>query len=322
MCKVSIIVPVYNTEKYLAKCLESLIGQTLDNYEIIIINDGSTDSSQEIIDRYKNQYSNKIKAFKKNNEGQAIARNWALELCRGDYVGFVDSDDYVSSDMYEKMYTMAIDCNADLVMCDYFNINGNVAKEIFVKQIEHKRDLLIDPKVAPWNKIYKASVVKNSGVRFHEKLIYEDTAFYVDLVPYITKCINVHEPLVYHVQRTGSTTSIVKAERFCQMFPIMNGILDFYKINGYFEEYYPELEYFYSKMLLGSSFRRLSQIDNKIERNKYLIQSIFEVEKNFPNFRRNKYFHNTKLGIYMYFMRKFTVGFMGNLLRIRSKRTE
>ena len=107
MKKISIVVPVYNVEKYLERCLESLTNQTLEDIEIILVNDGSIDASQTIIDKYKNRFPNKIKSFYIKNGGAAKARNFALNQVTGEYIGFVDSDDYISEEMYEKMYEKA-----------------------------------------------------------------------------------------------------------------------------------------------------------------------------------------------------------------------
>lgn len=118
MEKVSIIVPVYNVESYLDECLTSLVNQSLNDIKIIIVNDGSTDSSQKIIDKYALRYPEKIMALNKENGGLASARNFGLQYAQGEYVGFVDSDDYVDVNMYNEMYNLAIKNNADLVVCD------------------------------------------------------------------------------------------------------------------------------------------------------------------------------------------------------------
>ena len=115
--KVSVIVPVYNVEKYLDKCLDSLANQTLKDLEIIIVNDGSPDNSEDIIKKYTKKYKN-FKYYKKENGGLSSARNYGIKYASGDYIAFLDSDDYVKSDMYEKMYEKAIKGNYDLVVCD------------------------------------------------------------------------------------------------------------------------------------------------------------------------------------------------------------
>ena len=103
MVKVSIIVPIYNTEKYLIKCLDSLVNQTLTDIEILLINDGSTDNSQKIIDEYVKKYPNICRCFRQENSGQACARNVGINSARGDFIAFVDSDDYVDITAYEKV---------------------------------------------------------------------------------------------------------------------------------------------------------------------------------------------------------------------------
>ena len=116
--KVSVIVPVYNVEKYLAKCLDSLVIQTLEDIEIIVVNDGTKDNSQLIINQYVKNYPDKVFSYIKKNGGLGDARNYGLQYANAEYIGFVDSDDYVSPHMYEKLYKKAISDNSDLVLCD------------------------------------------------------------------------------------------------------------------------------------------------------------------------------------------------------------
>ena len=115
--QISVIVPIYNVEKYLAKCIDSIINQTLTNIEIILVNDGSTDNSRKIIDKYDKKDS-RIKVIHKKNGGQGSARNAGLDIAKGEYIGFVDSDDWIDSNMYENLYNAAISNNADIVVCN------------------------------------------------------------------------------------------------------------------------------------------------------------------------------------------------------------
>lgn len=140
---VSIIVPVYNMEKYLKECLDSLVKQTLNNYEIIVINDGSTDSSPEIIDDYVYRYADKIRAFTIDNSGLGEARNYGISKAKGRYLGFVDSDDWVTYDMFEKMYQTAIKDQADCVMSDYIAFWDTGKKEYVASISEKNADRLI-----------------------------------------------------------------------------------------------------------------------------------------------------------------------------------
>ena len=118
MKKVSVIVPVYNVEDYIEECLESLVNQTLEDIEIIVVNDGSPDNSQKIIDKYVEKYPNKIKSFIKENGGQGSARNLGIENSNGEYLSFVDSDDWLDKCALEKMYYIAKNNDSDIVICD------------------------------------------------------------------------------------------------------------------------------------------------------------------------------------------------------------
>ena len=129
--KVSVIVPVYNVEKYIKKCLNSLVNQTLDEVEIVVVNDGSPDNSQKIIDEYTKKYKN-IKSYVKENGGLSDARNYGIKRATGKYISFVDSDDYIRKDMLEKMYNYAIQKNFDVVVCDSINVYSD-GTEILIK---------------------------------------------------------------------------------------------------------------------------------------------------------------------------------------------
>ena len=122
MCKISIIVPVYNTEKYLEKCLNSLISQTLEDIEILCINDGSTDNSIKILEQYANRDS-RIKIINKKNAGVSAARNTGISQAKGEYLGFVDSDDYVDLNFYEKLYNTAKEYNASIAVAGIIRFN-------------------------------------------------------------------------------------------------------------------------------------------------------------------------------------------------------
>ena len=137
MIKVSVIVPVYNVEKYLEKCLDSLVNQTLKEIEIIIVNDGSPDNSHKIIDKYTKKYKN-IKAYLKENGGLSDARNYGLKKASGEYIAFLDSDDFVKEDMYQKMYEKAKSGNFDMIVCDlnYKSENSSVIQRAF-SNIKH-----------------------------------------------------------------------------------------------------------------------------------------------------------------------------------------
>jgi len=208
--KVSVIVPVYNTEKYLHKCLDSLVNQTIKGIEIIIVNDGSSDHSQAIINKYCANYSF-VHGYKKENGGLGSARNFGLQVAKGEYIGFVDSDDYVNPDMYEKMYNAAIECKADLVICD-FNFteeNGHISGTTFIKKEFNKENLserqycLKYGRSEAVNKLYSRSLFINTNIRY-PKILYEDYSTTPLLIEAANKISYVPEPLYCYVQRKNS----------------------------------------------------------------------------------------------------------------------
>ena len=129
MPKLSLIIPVYNVENYIEKCLDSVVNQTIDDMEIIIVNDGSKDKSKEKINKYLQKYKEKIKYLEKENGGLSSARNFGIPHATGEYIAFLDSDDYVEPKMYEEMYNLAKKEDADMVECDFIWEYPNKSKE-------------------------------------------------------------------------------------------------------------------------------------------------------------------------------------------------
>ena len=168
MPKISIIVPVYNVEKYIDKCLRSLTEQTLQDIEIIIVNDGTQDKSEDIIEKYVKDNPTKIKYYKKENGGLSSARNYGLKYVTGEYIAFLDSDDYVETNMYEEMYILAKKENAEMVECD-FVWEWEYGKKILDKRRDYKtkEEIMKKPRVVAWNKIYKREILNKYKIRFH-----------------------------------------------------------------------------------------------------------------------------------------------------------
>lgn len=205
--KLSIIVPVYNVEKYIDKCLDSLVNQTIDNYEIIIVVDGSKDNSIEIVKKYKELYPGLITFYETENHGLSAARNYGLERANGEYVGFVDSDDCVNIEMYDKMYNYAIKSNYDIVVCDYYQItdNGNNLKKLEIEENDTRQNIVIKSKPYAWNKIYKRNIFNEFNIKFPEGLIFEDVCTVYPLLIQVNKIGYIDEPLYnYTFNRTDS----------------------------------------------------------------------------------------------------------------------
>ena len=275
MAKVSIIVPVYNMEKYIKRCIESLINQTLDDIEIIIVNDGSRDNSKSIIKMYIEEYPQKIQYYEKENGGLSSARNYGMKFATGEYIAFLDSDDYVEKEMYEEMYSLAKEENADIVECDFLWEweEQNKIKEDTRKKYQTIKQLMKKPRVVAWNRIIKREKIKEE---FPEGLIYEDLEFYYKLLPNINKYLYINKFFVHYTQRKDSITNI-QTEKTEDIFKIIDNIFYFYKENKLYEKYEKELNYMKKRILLGSSMKRILKIKDKKIRRRLIWKTIKKV---------------------------------------------
>lgn len=221
---VSIIIPVYNVEKYLVRCLNSLVTQTLDHLEILVVNDGSRDNSQTIIEEFARKYPSKVRGYKKENGGLGSARNYGLEFAKGEYIGFIDGDDYARPNMFAKMYKKAKQINADLVICQFDFVN-NKGEHISTTNIIGHSDLLIDDKhyahkygrTEIWNKLYHRDLFFKTAIRFpNGGFGFDDYATTPLLVESAHKIAYIEEPLMYYVQRKDSMMGQIKYNSFSE----------------------------------------------------------------------------------------------------------
>ena len=214
--KISIIIPVYNVEKYLERCLNSIVNQTLYDLEIICINDGSTDKSLEILNKFAEKDSRFI-IINQKNSGQAIARNKALEVVNGEYVGFVDSDDWIDSNFYENLYNSAKKYNTDIAVASVLRERKNCSsyriKYNNEKVYTGKSDILnvCDcPNLCYiWNKIYKTDKLKFSNITFPEGMYFEDVLFTTKVLGTLNSIVTV--PNTYYHYMINDGTSTVKS---------------------------------------------------------------------------------------------------------------
>lgn len=211
---ISIIVPVYNVENYLAKCLDSLVNQTYHNIEVLVVNDGSKDSSERIIQDYAQRFPEKIKAFTKENGGLSDARNFGIDHATGDYIGFVDSDDYVTETMFEEMLNLALKHQAEMVICNIQKVDehGNVTQKLTqIPNMPEKIDLkshfsvFSDLSYFACNKLFKKELFKDK--RFKKGVHYED----IQLIPQLLlECKTLAQTQNFHYQYLERTDSISK----------------------------------------------------------------------------------------------------------------
>lgn len=255
MAKISVIVPVYNSEKTVKRCIDSVLAQSLNDFELILINDGSTDKSEEICLEAKRNDS-RIKYIRKENGGLSSVRNLGIDIAESEYISFIDSDDYADRDMLEFMYKKAGETSADIILCGYKTESG---KTVVEKKCE---DMLLDGKSyslympelksknlidSAWNKLYRRDFIVNSGVRMPEGEIYEDTAFNLSLLAH-KPIIAVYGRCFYHyVQNMGSITKRYNPEKLSTLKrrarllkEVTSGIdsyCDFYYIKSVFSSF-------------------------------------------------------------------------------------
>lgn len=306
--KVSVIVPVYNVEKYLERCLDSLIEQTLEEIEIIVVNDGSTDRSGELADQYCSRFENIISVSKPNG-GLSDARNYGMKYVSGEYIAFVDSDDYVEKTMFEKLYTKAHNEDLDVVVCDTFmDYPGN---SYVLKSNLHFTDnpvrAYIYASPMACTRLVKRSVMEKFS--FQKGILYED----LNVTPtYITETSKVgflEEPLYHYVQRDNSIMNQSEFNnRLLDIFKVTAHVKEVFEERGMYDEFHEEIEYLYLIHLLRSAVLRFLQYKNT---DKYLEQINMIIRREFPMWKKNRYFKQSgmkfKTVCYLAYYRRYLV---------------
>ena len=299
MPKVSVIVPIYNVEKYLKRCIESLVNQTLQDIQIILVNDGSTDNSGNIAKEYEIKYPEKIMYLEKENGGLSDARNYGMPYATGEYIAFLDSDDYIELSAYEEMYNKAIEESSDYVECDFLWEYPNKTKVDKRYEYNNKKEMLTFVRVVAWNKLIKRKIIERYNITFPKGLRYEDVEFTYKLIPHLEKCSYVDKPFVHYVQRDGSIAN-VQNERTAEIFRVLDNVIYYYEKNNFYEKYGEEIEYTYTRILLCSSLKRVCKIKNKTKR-KELIDKTWEILNNkYPDWKENEILRNVRIGKNMY----------------------
>ena len=295
--KLSIIVPVYNVEKYLKRCLESILENTFGDYELIIINDGSKDNSEQVILDIKEKYNDKqdkIIYIKKENSGVSDTRNLGIEKAAGDYITFIDSDDYIQKDMLEQLMKKLNEADYDVVACDvrlvYENsdrvdiVSSGYAKDLLDKEAI-KETMLIQYPVM-WNKIYKSELIKK--LKFTCGVWYEDMEYLLKLYPHINSIGVVKMPLYYYLQRENSITYTYN-DNLYDIINNMESVINYYRENNIYDEYKDELEYLYARYAFTTFPKRLAKCKDKAKYNRGIKYAFAKVKEYFPNYKANKY---------------------------------
>lgn len=229
MVKVSIIVPFFNTEKYIEKCLNSLVNQTLSDIEIICVNDGSTDNSMITVRRFALKDS-RIKIIEQQNLKQGAARNNGMKIAQGEYIGFVDSDDWVDLDYFERLYNAAKKYDSDIALATNIRVGKrkskkrlNITEEKVVSGLQDKFDICQQWKnECPTNKIYRHSMLKANKIVWPENCYCEDKLYTVQAVYYANSVVTVPNVNYYYFRNPNSTVNSKAKKHFKQLIDHKN----------------------------------------------------------------------------------------------------
>lgn len=285
MIKVSVITPTYNREKYIKKCIDSVLNQTLKDIEFIIIDDGSTDNTSKIISEYTDS---RIKYVKQENQGIGKSRNNGVKLAKGEYIVFLDSDDYLEQDALEKMYKKALDENLDIVVSDYYDFYLNGKKvENKINRFENTNlidnpSIINDINLGPSNKLFKKTLFENAY--FPGNIKYED----MPLVTLVLKKANlighIEKPLFNFLMDNVSETT-VRDERIFDIFKSLDMTLDNFKE----KEYESAIKELAVSKLANYIIQQRYQKDKTL-RNKFIDEAYLRMKEIDPNYKKNAYF--------------------------------
>ena len=297
---ISIIVPVYNVEQYLEKCVDSIINQKYKNLEIILVDDGATDSSGKLCDELA-KIDNRIKVYHKENGGLSDARNYGVERATGDYIGFVDSDDYIDSEMYEELYEAIKKENVDVVECNLKIIYPDRVElfteqkyyNVYTKQ-EYLEEYLKIEKIfgSACVRLIKSDIAKK--LKFPVGKLYEDTYYAYDLIEKVDRYVIMNNPYYNYLMRENSITNTKFNPRIFDLIEIVE------KFRKTTYENYPGLKEAADCRKMYAYFSVLNSIllEENYRDNEYYSEILNYFKRNYISLLKNKYInHNRKLSV-------------------------
>ena len=300
---ISIIIPVYNCQDYLKRCLDSVFSQDYSNYEVICIDDGSTDNSAQIAKEYDVRY------YYQKNGGQAVARNKGIELAKGEWICFVDSDDAIESNYLSKMYE-ATSNDIDIVVCRIKRINEDGSYNIDVMKklgtITNK-EALVTVNLGPTNKLIRKEVIKDS--RFAgDKLRFEDVLFTTELLTN-SRQINIIDDVLYDYYIRENSTMRKFDNTLNDIFIILDRLIN----KTFYKNYKDEIDYIVFKNGLFGHLSRIIYFDSKTINNE-LKKADDYIKKNVPYYKKNKYIMNDKQPYFYVGTRLYIIGLLWILI--------
>lgn len=300
--KLSIIVPVYNmaSDGKLEYCLNSLVAQTVEDYEIIAVDDCSTDGSYAVLQDYERRFPDKFHAVHSEvNRHQGGAKNIGLRMAKGDWIGFIDSDDWITPDMYEKLIERAQETGADLVGCDYCLtgehsmkvgqvVPNNKREQSGMLDTAKRRSLILDGGSLVV-KIFRRSMILEKELWFPEDIFYEDNALGNSYFVLAKHFEYIEEPMYYYYQHDASTVHTISVKRCEDRMEAGRLMIEEARRHGYYDEFKPELEYSFTLLFyINTLFTYMAGVD----KTKYRFVKAMgeEMRRTFPGFKENPYY--------------------------------
>lgn len=300
--KLSIIVPVHNmvADNKLEYCLNSLLCQTIPDYEIIAIDDASTDDSLAVLKSYEEKYPKVLKVLAlEENHRQGGAKNAGLDICKGEYIGFVDSDDWVLPDMFERLIKAAEEKDADMAACNLTcvyehtmeiaenvpsmdaDMNGELTPDKLKRLIFHSGALVC--------RVFRRHMFMEPKLRFPEHMFYEDNAIGTELLFRAKRIAYINEPMYFYLQNAQSTVHTINEEKCKDRLEAMRMMVRMAKAGNYLEPYYAELEYKFINLFYQNTL--FSYMQGKQRKKLSFIRSMGkEMKEYFPEFEKNAYY--------------------------------
>lgn len=289
--KVSIIVPVYDVEAYIGTCLSTLVNQSYKQLEIICIIDGSPDDSVDVCKEFQKQSPDLIKIFEKENGGLSDARNYGFKHATGDYIIFIDSDDYVNHDFISKLVKAIEDNNADIAFSEVDLVYPTFKRELLLIDRYAKMDqeqLFISLYPSAWNKMYTREFIEKHDLEFKKGLKYEDVNYIYKALVHSPKIVFVSDSIYYYRQRQNSMIKVVDSS----VDDLITGLIDvieYCKQIGLFEKYFERLEYVCVSYTLATYMKLTAKINDRNHRADNITKAFSFLDVYFPNYRQNKY---------------------------------
>lgn len=301
--KVSAIVPVYNSEAFIKECLDTLINQTLVEKEIVIINDGSIDHSEEIVQSYIDRYPNMIQYISIPNGGVANARNIGLQHAKGEYITFCDSDDYFELDMFEELYNRASLTNADIVVSGYFyeeenglyQVRGLANMEHFSCSVKEHPEMIFYTNGYSCTKLFSKKMLDENKLMFKKYRIFEDLLFFYSALSVANIVEKVDKPFYHYIRRENTSVTGRMNEKFYDLYPVMQDLRDFCK-GRITQEYltFIALKHAYIR------FRMDVSKDTKAMKREYIMNTYAFLDVYDENWKKNVYFKFVKKDGFIY----------------------